>query len=443
MKNKFLLLCFLYSSFLSGQSTSQDPINESLINLHQVKNNNENFEGYEQLKQEIGNAEIVLLGEQSHGDATTFETKIKLIKYLHEEMDFDILAFESNFYECNRAWSMIQKGHDVKDAAAKSIYAIWSTLEVLNPLYQYMEQEVANKTPLMIAGFDAQFMGKIAIDHFEEDLTAYLATFDETAPYEEEIQALQAVLFAVRNLKKINKKKAIQHIASLQRIIELIKNKQNNELAQFWIQTLKNFKIFISDIKLGTDNRDQQMAENLIWLKEKYPDKKIICWGATSHFLYNASLVKMKDKKVQKAADYYRNHSMMGDYLKKKYGEKVYTVGFIAYEGFYGVNRRMTIDAPLKNSLAYLIGQSANDNYFLSLDNISLEGYLSRPLGHQYMTNDIAKVMDGVVFNRYMSMPYTDWEFYFQIVPENKMWEKKKQRFIEASKMRKQNKQNN
>ena len=250
---------------------------------------------------------------------------------------------------------------------------------------------------------------------------------------------LQSVLYTVRNFKKIKKKRASQNIAFLQKIIELIQNKQNNELSHFWIQTLKNFKIWLSDISLGTDNRDEQMAANLIWLKEKYPDKKIICWGATSHFLYNASLVKMKDKKVQKAADYYRNHSMMGDYIKEEYGDNVYTIGFIAHEGFFGVNRRMTIDAPLKNSLEYLVGQSPNDNYFLPLKNISLEGYLSRPLGHQYMTTDITKVMDGVVFNRYMRMPYTDWEFYFHIVPENNMWEKKKQRFIEASRMRKQN----
>jgi len=41
-----------------------------------------------------------MLGEQSHGEATTYETKIKLIKFLHQEMDFDILAIESGFYDC-------------------------------------------------------------------------------------------------------------------------------------------------------------------------------------------------------------------------------------------------------------------------------------------------------------------------------------------------------
>lgn len=114
-------------------------------------------------------------------------------------------------------------------------------------------------------------------------------------------------------------------------------------------------------------------------------------------------------KKV--ADDYYFNHSMMGDYLKKKYGDDVYTIGFIAHEGTFGYNRTVTIEAPSKNNLEYLIGKSENDNYFLPLKNISLETYLSRPLAHQNMTTDIAKVMDGVVFNRHMRRPVTDWEF--------------------------------
>ena len=194
----------------------------------------------------------------------------------------------------------------------------------------------------------------------------------------------------------------------------------------------------MSDVYLKTDHRDKQMAENLIWLKEKYPNKKIICWGATSHFLYNSSLVKMEDKRFQKAGDdYYLNHSMMGDYIKEKYGDEVYTIGFIAHEGTFGFNSTRTIDLPKENSLEYQIGQFENDNYFLPLKDLNLQGYISRPLGHQYMTNDITKVMDGVVFNRKMRKPYTDWEYLFYIVPENKMWANKKKRFIEYSKRRK------
>jgi len=443
-KTLLVLISLLASCLIiNAQNTIQEKINSRLIDLHEVGNNNENFEGFERIKKEIGAAQIVMLGEQSHGDATTFETKIKLIKYLHQQMDFEILAFESSIYDCDKAWSMIKKGHNVKDALAKGIMDIWSVREELNPLFQYFEQQLERGNPIMIAGFDPQLFGKLAAEYFAEDLSSYLATFEDTSLYKEEIQQLQSYINTMRKLKKPKKKMDIQNIAFLQKLIKLIKNKHNNEASDFWLQTLKSLKVWISDTNLETDNRDYQMAENLIWLKEKYPGKKIICWGATSHFLYNASLIQMKDKKIQKiAGDYYLNHCMMGDYIKKKYGDNVYTIGFIAYGGSFGFNRSSTINSPLKNSLEYLIGKSANDNYFLPLKNLSLEGYLSRPLGHQYMTNDIAQVMDGVVFNRNMRRPYTDWDFLKYLVPENKISAKKIDKLKQNQTIRRLNEKN-
>lgn len=441
---KIITLFFITCTFIiDAQNPIEETINSRLVDLHEVGDNNENFEGFERLKNEIGDAHIVMLGEQSHSDATTFETKIKLIKYLHQEMDFDILAFESSIYDCDKAWSMIQQGHDVKDALAKGIFDIWSVLEIFNSLYQYFELQLELENPLMIAGFDPQINAKLAADYFDKDLTAFLATFEDASLYEKEIEQLQLFINKSRKGKKISKKKAVQNIAFLQKMIKEISNKQNTERSNLWVQSLKSMEVFISDTNLKTNHRDRQMADNLIWLKEKYPNKKIICWGATSHFLYNSSSIRLQDKKMQKAVgDYYQNTSMMGDYIKEKYGDEVYTIGFVAHEGSFGYNRNRTIDLPAKKSLEYLIGQSENDNYFLSFKNISLEGYLSRPLAHQNMTSDITKVMDGVVFNRYMSRPYTDWEFLFYIVPENSMWKKKKERFIRESKMRKEKEKN-
>jgi len=162
--NKILsvLLLFLFAQ-LNSQDVTLDILQSKLIDLHLVENGNSNFDGYERFKEEVGNAQIVMLGEQSHGDATTFETKIKLIKYLHQEMGFEVLAFESDFYGCHKAWSMMQQGHDVKDAFAKGIIDIWSVLEELNPLYDYFAHAIDHERPLMLAGFDSQLSGDLGI----------------------------------------------------------------------------------------------------------------------------------------------------------------------------------------------------------------------------------------------------------------------------------------
>ena len=212
MKNALLLLCLLFSTILSAQSTLEEQISSKLVNLHQVSYGNENFEGFEQIKQAIGDAEIVMLGEQSHGEGTTYETKIKLIKYLHQEMGFEVLAFESGFYGCQKAWSNIEENHDVRDASGKSVSYIWSAVEELNPLFRYIEEALPSKTPLMIKGFDSQMYDKLSLDYFVSDLNSYINTFQDASVYQTELELLQEFFI---DLKKFNKKKALASICLL------------------------------------------------------------------------------------------------------------------------------------------------------------------------------------------------------------------------------------
>ena len=51
------------------------------MNLGEVHDGNENFDRFSDLNLILKGVEIVMLGEQSHGEATVYDTKIKLIKY--------------------------------------------------------------------------------------------------------------------------------------------------------------------------------------------------------------------------------------------------------------------------------------------------------------------------------------------------------------------------
>ena len=50
----------------------------------------------------VGNVRMVMLGEQSHGCGATFLAKTRVIRFLHEHMGFDVLAFESGLYDVLR-----------------------------------------------------------------------------------------------------------------------------------------------------------------------------------------------------------------------------------------------------------------------------------------------------------------------------------------------------
>jgi len=153
--------------------------------------------------------------------------------------------------------------------------------------------------------------------------------------------------------------------------------------------------------------------------------KKIICWGATSHFIYNSSEVRMKSPIIQLlAGNYYKKHQMMGDYLKAKYNDSIYVIGFTAYEGDYALFGKKELKLPKKNSIEHIIGQSNFTNCLLTLKDVDFTSKLSRPLGNMYMKNDISDIMDAVIFNRKMKRPRLDIEFFSEMYPENSYFKK-------------------
>jgi len=395
MKNKLTTILFLFSLTLTAQKIDLASISNKLINLNEVTAANEDFSGFEALEKQLEGVEIVMLGEQSHGEATTFETKIKLVKYLHQELG----------------------------TLGKSIHGVWSTTEEFVPLVDYITDKANSKNPLAISGFDQQII-KLGGEYFVKDLTDYLTENNIGLVYKAELNHLSHSIQLITEgaFKKYKKKAAEKDILFLEKLITKITSVNlANEDASFWVQVLKGTKFFLSDLKLKTDFRDEKMAENLIWLKEQHPDKKMICWGATSHFLYNSLEVRMDKLAIRLlGGNYYKKQPMMGHYIKDKYKDKVYTIGFTAYEGHYGAFSHRKLKTPVDNSLEFMLGQSKYDNSFLPLKNLTVAPYLSRPLGNFYMQTDISLVMDAVVFNRHMRRPQQDWRFFSKVYPENK-----------------------
>lgn len=131
---------------------------------------NTNFEDLRFLKTVIGNRRLVMLGEQTHGDGTTFYAKTRLIKFLHQEMDFDIIAFESGLYDCHKSFMAIKGGMNGIQAAKKGISKVWSHTQEVYPLFEYLDD---SPYTIELIGMDPQFFGTYK-NELSNDLESFL-----------------------------------------------------------------------------------------------------------------------------------------------------------------------------------------------------------------------------------------------------------------------------
>ncbi|MEM9821372.1 MAG: erythromycin esterase family protein [Bacteroidota bacterium] len=424
---KYLVILFIFMiPVLSlSQEITLEYIAHNAIDLNAIENGNENFMGFDQIDVLLEGVEIVMLGEQTHLDGATFETKIKLIKYLHQKLGFDLLLFESSMYECEKAWEDISNGGDIRVNMGKAINTFWSPLHEFKPLTDYVSESLNSEHPLEVKGFDNQLGGAIAEEKLIAELKVYLSKTNPSLIDEEVLEVLQDKLLEelwYLNFKKLKKKDAKKIMTYCQGIVSELDKIQNNDEAEYWSRHLNGLISFISDLKFGTEFRDEEMAKNLIWIKASHPGKKIICWGATSHFLYNSSKVKplKKNKAIEK---HYQQTRMMGDYLKEKYQDKVYTIGFTTYEGEYGTTGYGAIEKiekPNRNSLEFLLGQAKYHNYLLPFEEYLSTSLPSRPLGYQYIKSDLTAMMDAIIFNRTMKKANLDKALFIKLYPDHK-----------------------
>ena len=106
---------------------------------------------------------------------------------------------------------------------------------------------------------------------------------------------------------------------------------------------MKNLKGF-AEYKWCSENnkhisRDAQMADNFKWLFEhKFKGEKIIIWAHNFHTLKNCSYIFSNEVIAECEAEGINLNwigHLMGEILYREYTDKIYSIGFIAYNGEY------------------------------------------------------------------------------------------------------------
>ncbi len=183
-------ILILLTLIVSGQNAFSQIPEYREISISKKANGQIDFSKLEFLKSELEKADIVLLGEPSHSPEY-YDIKIQLVKYLHEQLNFDVLAFESGLYQMETANSDIKKGKSIYSAFESSLFPIWTSKEEFQKIYSYLDSLRTRKDSLEITGFDCQvsasYASKRFVPEFENDLRNNKISFNQKT-----LQILQA-----------------------------------------------------------------------------------------------------------------------------------------------------------------------------------------------------------------------------------------------------------
>ena len=336
IKMIFLFLLLLLANFQNA--FTQIPEFKE-IQLYKGQNGAIDFSQLDFLKTELAKADIVLLGEPIHSPEY-YDIKIQLVKYLHEQLDFDVLAFESGFYQMETANADIKKGEDISGAFENGLFPIWSLTDEFQKIYRYLDSLKTNEDPFEISGFDCQISATYASKRFVPELEATLidrkVSFDRTT-----FDLLQSQF---GNLETGRKGLTDNfHENSLQALTKLAESIESIPDLQIYHRSLINWIAHFGDLyhnkifeKLrngvfqGSDSniRDSLMAMNMIFLlNDLYPGKKIIGWGANLHFSNDVS-------KLDTGSPDSKQFLGMGYHLKKKLGDRVFLLGITTNKNY-------------------------------------------------------------------------------------------------------------
>ena len=337
---------------------------------------------------------VVQLGESGHGVAEFSWMKVRLVKYLHERLGFDVIAFEGSLSGCDVADSRI--GSEApREVMRDCLFGVSFTSEVL-PLFEYLEAQRKAGHPLYLAGFDNQNSGaaKAAVS----ERLVRLATLVDPALAATILEDEGNLRWPIPPKDAVRMAESYEDLAARlsKRRDELLDRGTDRALLDITLQEARSRARLVRQLSRkpeeGYPIRDECMADNLDFLLDrKFAGHKVVTWAHNLHLA--------KDPRP------YAQWRTMGTIVASRRGREVYTIGLYMGRGVAAENDRTPYDIgpPPPRSLEAIL---AGAGWKMSVTDLSRElvpswaeaVVLSRDWGKYPAKIVPARAYDGLIY---------------------------------------------
>lgn len=299
------------------------------------------------LKDIIGDARLVCLGESRHDAREHHQLKHRIIEFLVDEMDFGAFAMEEGFPYCRRLDDYIRGADSDPETLLNGMNIIWDTEEVL-ALIRWMRahnEYLNDDRKLRFYGFDI-INPRPAV----EDVIAYLRRVEPAYAESTQPDALGLKLFGdvisetVERYSHLSGQEKTALSSNLSRLVTHLKTQRSRYVLEaperdFEWTLREALSVQAADTSFNAwaekdyegciALRDQAMADNTRWIMDnEVPGKRVIIWAHNFHLA-----------RTEVGADFtpipVGPKPVMGSHLSRAFGEDMVSIGFSYNSGVF------------------------------------------------------------------------------------------------------------
>lgn len=336
----------------------------------------------------VGDAQIVALGEATHGTREFFQLKHRIIEYLATQKGFTIFAIEANMPEAYRMNAFVLRGEGDPKQLLKGMYFwTWDTQEVLDLVLWMREFNRSGRGHIEFTGFDMQnptaamdivrrFIQRLEPAYSGEVSRIYGDVTQEAKQWRNDYGTGTA-----------RRQRIAADCAGITKHLEArraMSMEQHGADDLEWASQMARVVHQSVQAAAGEKSRDESMAENVKWIADHSPGAKLALWAHNGHVTYEGY-----------------SYKPMGSHLKKMSGSRIVNFGFKFNEGTfraYGSDKRLqefTIGPAPDGSLDHALSSTEIPLFALDVRKLPKDGPIAAWAGKPHLSRSIGAVYGG------------------------------------------------